>query len=83
MDKRLQRVINYFHETMAANPPGESGGFTASSNPAGPTAGFDPSLGRIDRRRKKNKNYPKELVTFYNKLLKYKGNVFKATKNGQ
>ena len=83
MDKRLQKVINYFHENMVANPPGGSGGFTASSNPSGPTAGYDPVIGRIDRRQKRNRNYPKELVTFYNRLVEHKGDVYKATKNGQ
>ena len=43
-------------------------------------SGFDPTLGRIDRRKKKNKAYPAELTKFYNKLLKYKGDVYKATK---
>ena len=83
MDKRLERVINYFKEEMVANPPGQGGGFGADSNPKGPTAGYDPVIGRIDRRQKKNKNYPKEITTFYNRLLKFKGDVYKATKNGR
>ncbi len=83
MDKRLERVINYFKEEMTANPPGQGGGFGASSPAAGPTAGYDPDLGRIDRRKKKNKDYPKEITTFYNRLLKFKGDVYKATKNGR
>jgi len=85
MDKRLERVINYFREeiTNVANAPGTGGGFGASSAAKGPTAGYDPSLGRIDRRKKKNKNYPKEITTFYNRLLKFKGDVYKATANGR
>ena len=83
MDKRLERVINYFKEEMVANPPGQGGGFGSSSAAAGPTAGYDPDLGRIDRRKKKNRQYPKEITTFYNRLLKFKGDVYKATSNGR
>ncbi len=35
---------------MVANAPGGSGGFSGSSDPKGPTAGFDPVMGL--RRRK-------------------------------
>ena len=85
MDKRLERVINYFREeiTNVANAPGTGGGFGSSSAAKGPTAGYDPSLGHIDRRKKKNKQYPKEITTFYNRLLKFKGDVYKATSNGR
>lgn len=82
MDKRLEKIINYFREEMTANAPGQGGGFSASSDPKGPTAGYDPVIGRIDRRQKRNRNYPKQLVSFYNRLVKYKGDVYKATKNG-
>ena len=77
MDHRLDRVIQYFREegmTVGA------AGFTADAPAEGPRAGFDPTLGRIDRRKKKNKAYPAELTKFYNKLLKYKGDVYKITK---
>ena len=77
MDHRLDRVIQYFREegmTVGA------AGFTADAPAEGPRAGFDPSLGRVDRRKKKNKSYPTELTKFYNKLLKYKGDIYKATK---
>jgi len=36
---------------MAANPPGGSGGFSGSSNPKGPTAGFDPVMKKMTRRK--------------------------------
>ena len=79
MDYRLDKVIQYFREEgMSVG----AAGFTADAPAEGPRAGFDPTLGRIDRRKKKNKNYPKELTKFYNRLLKYKGDVYKATKNG-
>ena len=77
MDHRLDRVIQYFREegmTVGA------AGFTADAPAEGPRAGFDPTLGRIDRRKKKNKAYPAELTKFYNKLFQCKGDVYKATK---
>jgi len=36
---------------MVANAPGTQGGFGASSDPKGPTAGFDPVMGGIQRRK--------------------------------
>jgi hypothetical protein len=35
----LERIISYVKEAMVANPPGQSGAFSASSKPEGPTAG--------------------------------------------
>ena len=37
-------------EGMVANPPGGSGGFGGSSPPAGPTAGYDPTMKSMYRR---------------------------------
>ena len=38
-------------EMMSANPPSASGGFSGSSNPKGPTAGFDPVMKKMTRRK--------------------------------
>jgi hypothetical protein len=46
----LDRIIQIIREQMVANAPGGSGGFSGSSDPKGPTAGFDPVMGL--RRRK-------------------------------
>lgn len=51
--KKIDRIINNLREMMVANSPGESGGFTSSSNSLGPTAGFDQILSTY-RRRKNN-----------------------------
>jgi len=40
--------------TNSANPPGGSGGFSGSANPAGPVAGFDPVLISLIRRAMPN-----------------------------
>jgi len=73
MDKdKIDRFIDAFksamyqefsvnEEGMVANPPGGSGGFSGSSNPAGPTAGFDPVM-KIDGRRKYVKKYIDDLM---------------------
>lgn len=73
MDKdKIDRVIDAFRaamynefsvneEGMVANPPGGSGGFGGSSNPAGPTAGFDPVM-KLDGRRKYVKKYIDQLM---------------------
>ncbi len=76
MDKdKIDRVIDAFRnamyqefsvneEGMVANPPGGSGGFSGSSNAAGPTAGFDPVMKqpKLDGRRKYVKKYIDDLM---------------------
>jgi len=69
---KIDRVINAFRtamynefsvaeEGMVANPPGGSGGFSGSSNAAGPTAGYDPTM-RLDGRNKYVKKAIKDLM---------------------
>ena len=48
-------------EGMVANPPGGSGGFSGSSNAAGPTAGYDPTI-KLDGRNKYVKKAIKDLM---------------------
>ena len=49
----LNKIIAIVREEMmAANPPGGSGGFSGSSNPKGPTAGFDPVMKKPIKRKK-------------------------------
>ena len=76
MDKdKIDRVIDAFRnamyqefsvneEGMVANPPGGSGGFSGSSNAAGPTAGFDPVMKqpKLDGRTKAVKKYINDLM---------------------
>ncbi len=73
MDKeKIDRVVNAFRsamynefsvneEGMVANPPGGSGGFSGSSNAAGPTAGFDSTM-KLDGRNKYVKKAIKDLM---------------------
>ena len=53
-----------------------AGGYTSAADPKGPVAGYDPVLGKVDRRNKKQKNYPKEYVQMYRDGLK--GNRLKS-----
>ena len=53
-----------------------AGGYTSSADAKGPVAGYDPVLGKVDRRNKKQKNYPKEYVQMYRDLQK--GNRLKS-----
>lgn len=49
--KKLDKIIKIIREQMVANAVGDSGGFSGSSDPKGPTAGFDPVMG-LTRRKK-------------------------------
>ena len=78
MDKGLEKVINIarslkvLREEMSVG----AGGYTGSADPKGPVAGYDPVIGKIDRRNKKQRNYPKEYVQMYRDLEK--GNRLKS-----
>ena len=48
----LDKIIAIVREEMmTANPAGGSGGFSGSSDPKGPTAGFDPVMKKTARRK--------------------------------
>ena len=53
-----------------------AGGYTSSADAKGPVAGYDPVLGKVDRRNKKQKNYPKQYVQMYRDIQK--GNRLKS-----
>tara|TARA_B100001778_G_scaffold104289_1_gene85201 strand:+ start:189 stop:434 length:246 start_codon:yes stop_codon:yes gene_type:complete len=67
MDKGLEKVINIarslkvLREEMSVG----AGGYTGAADASGPVAGYDPVLGKVDRRKKKQKNYPKEYVQMF------------------
>jgi len=48
--KKLDWIISIIKEQMVANAPGAQGGFSGSSEPKGPTAGFDPVMGKPRKR---------------------------------
>lgn len=72
MDKR-DRIINMIREMMVANAPGESGGFSAKSPAAGPTAGFDPLMGIGTFRRTRSGSYDLRVPKQYKRWLSSMG----------
>mgnify|MGYP001165055138 CR=1 FL=1 len=43
----LDKIIQMIRESMVANAPGTGGGFSNSSDSAGPTAGYDAPLSTL------------------------------------
>ena len=76
-DDRLDRICQMVR-TLKESPTMSvgAGGYTSSADPKGPVAGFDPVINLGDRRKKKQKNYPKEYVQMYRDLQK--GNRLKS-----
>ena len=74
LDKICQMVRTLKEEgpTMSVG----AGGYTSSADAKGPVAGYDAILGKVDRRNKKQKNYPKQYVQMYRDLMK--GNRLKS-----
>ena len=76
---RLERICEMVRSLKEEGGPTMSvgaGGYTGSADPKGPVAGYDPVLGKVDRRNKKQRNYPKEYVHMYRDLEK--GNRLKS-----
>ena len=69
---RMVRTLREEGPTMSVG----AGGYTGAADPKGPVAGYDPVLGKVDRRNKKQKNYPKEYVQMFRDASK--GNRLKS-----
>ena len=69
-DDRLERICEMVRTLKEEGPTMSvgAGGYTGAADPKGPVAGYDPVLGKVDRRKKKAKNYPKEYVQMYRDL---------------
>ena len=76
-DDRLERICEMVR-TLKESPTMSvgAGGYTSSADAKGPVAGYDPVLGKVDTRNKKQKNYPKEYLQMYRDLQK--GNRLKS-----
>ena len=75
IDKICQMVKSLREEAGPTMSVG-AGGYTGAANASGPAAGYDPVLGKVDRRNKKQKNYPKEYVQMFRDANK--GNRLKS-----
>ena len=61
LDKICQMVRSLREEAGPTMSVGANG-YTGKANDAGPTAGYDPVLSMVDRRKKRFKSYPKEYL---------------------
>ena len=77
-DDRLDRICQMVRSLKEEGPTMSvgAGGYTGSADPKGPVAGYDAVLGKVDRRNKKQKNYPKEYVQMFRDANK--GNRLKS-----
>ena len=77
-DDRLERICKMVRTLKEEGPTMSvgAGGYTGSADSTGPVAGFDPVINLVDRRKKKQRNYPKEYVQMYRDLQK--GNRLKS-----
>ena len=78
-EHRLEKICEMVRSLKEEGGPTMSvgaGGYTGSADPKGPVAGYDPVLTKVDRRNKKQRNYPKEYVQMYRDLEK--GNRLKS-----
>ena len=77
-DDRLEKICKIVRTLKEEGPTMSvgAGGYTGAADPKGPVAGYDAVLGKVDRRNKKQKNYPKQYVQMYRDLMK--GNRLKS-----
>jgi len=51
--KKLERIINFIREEMmTTGSTAGKPGFSSKADAEGPTAGFDPVMGKVERRKK-------------------------------
>ena len=77
-EDRLERICEMVRTLREEGPTMSvgAGGYTSAADPKGPVAGYDPVLAKVDRRNKKQKNYPKEYVQMFRDANK--GNRLKS-----
>ena len=76
-DDRIDKICQMVR-TLKESPTMSvgAGGYTGSADATGPVAGYDPVLAKVDRRNKKQKNYPKAYVQMFRDAKK--GNRLKS-----
>ena len=73
---RLRQMVKSLREEAGPTMSVGDGGYTGKANASGPVAGYDPVIGTIDRRNKRQRNYPKKYVQMYRDMQK--GNKLKS-----
>ena len=74
--EKICKMVRSLKEEAGPTMSVGANGLTGAADSKGPLAGYDPVLGRIDRRNKKQKNYPKHYVQMYRDMQK--GNRLKS-----
>ena len=74
--ERICQMVRSLREEAGPTMSVGAGGYTGSADPKGPVAGYDPVLTKVDRRNKKQRNYPKEYVQMFRDANK--GNRLKS-----
>ena len=74
--ERICQMVRSLREEAGPTMSVGAGGYTGSADPKGPVAGYDPVLGKVDRRNKKQRNSPKEYVQMFRDANK--GNRLKS-----
>ena len=71
-EDRLERICEMVRSLREEGPTMSvgAGGYTGAADSKGPVAGYNPVLGKVDRRNKKQKNYPKHYVQMYRDMQK-------------
>ena len=73
---RICQMVRSLKEEAGPTMSVGANGYTGAAAATGPAAGYDPVMGLIDRRKKRQKNYPKKYVQMYRDLMK--GNRLKS-----
>ena len=73
---RISQMVRSLKEEAGPTMSVGANGLTGAADSKGPLAVYDPVLGKIDRRNKKQKNYPKHYVQMYRDMQK--GNRLKS-----
>ena len=70
-DDRLERICEMVR-TLKESPTMSvgAGGYTSSADATGPVAGYDPVLGKVDRRNKKQKIIQKHMSRCFGMPIK-------------
>ena len=50
--KKLNRIVNLIREQMTTNSVAGKSGFSSKADAEGPTAGFDPVMSNVQKRKK-------------------------------
>ena len=67
---RICQMVRSLKEEAGPTMSVGANGLTGAADSKGPLAGYDPVLGKIDRRNKGQRNYPKEYVRMYRDIQK-------------